>query len=77
MNKTQIQRSIFMIAKDNNISVEEVMKEMENCILEARETAFRDQNQKAMNEWKNTPSEGEIPTVYEFIAYMADLVRKS
>lgn len=60
------------LAKQQGVTVAEVMADIDECINEAIVTIKRNNNQEVMERWKKIPCIGEIPTAVEFVAYLGE-----
>lgn len=76
MDKRKIESArcaLKQIAAKNNTTVEEVRTQIKIAMING--LVSDDPKQKAY--WQSIPCEGEVPTPEEFIAYTADVVRKT
>jgi len=71
----QHRNGIRLVAQKNKVSEEEVIREIENCIREARETAYKERNQNAIRQWERIPARSEVPSAEEFITYIVNRIR--
>ena len=76
MKNRIIQTSIALAAKKHNVTEERVIREIENCILQTWNAIQAENNQELMDQWRKIPSESEIPTAEELIAYVARRVQQ-
>ena len=71
MNNNKIKKSIKTIADKENISENEVRREMKAAIAEGLNSS-----DPAVREmWRNVPCRGETPEPEELIAWLAEQVR--
>ncbi len=64
---SKMKRILKKIAKENNVSVDEVKREIEKSIA----LCYESPNERA----QAVPRENAIPTIEEFITYMASQIR--
>lgn len=63
------------VAKQNGVTVEEVKREMQEAIDAAYNSPYNNDITRAYQD--KIPRKGKVPTVDEFILYMADRTKKS
>lgn len=66
-------RAIERIAKENHSTVEEVRLQIKVAMI----NGLASDEPKIKAYWQSIPCEGDVPTPEEFIAYTADVVRKT
>lgn len=72
MNHTKARKAIHAVALQSGVSVDAVMKEMEEAIEKGR----RCTTPQARKFWSDVPCRGGGPTPVEVIAYLAGLAKK-
>lgn len=70
MDTERIHRALKETARQQGVTEEEVISEIEAAIAEAIVQARRNQDKDILAEWEKIPCEGEFPNVYEIIAYI-------
>jgi len=76
MDKRKIaiaKRAIERIARENHTTVDEVRLQMKIAMM----NGLISEDPKVKAYWQSIPCDGEVPTPEEFIAYTADVVRKT
>lgn len=76
MDLVWARNAIKAVAKQHGVTEEEVIEEIEASIAEARETAYKVKDKRAIAEWEKIPCVGELPTAYEFVDYLGRRVVK-
>lgn len=77
MEHTQAYKALLQVARENGTTLENVIAEIESGIREAIATAKRENNQAALDKWKDIPCAGEYPTAPELITYVGNQVKYS
>ncbi len=77
MDMERAYRVLKEVAKRNGTTVEEVAWEIELGINEAIETATKEKNIVAINEWEKIPCVGNRPNAFELVAYLGEKVLKN
>ena len=75
MENSQAYNALLQVAERNGTSLENVIHEIESSIREAIDTAKRENNQLALNKWKEIPCAGEYPSAVELITYIGAQVK--
>ena len=65
-----IERILEEIAKENGVTAEEVLRDINFALTAAREN----QSPDVKEAWANIPSEGETPSAHEVISHIVGLV---
>lgn len=63
------------VAKMEGISVQEVVRNIEDVIKEAYSTAQKENDLQVLERWKDIPCENEIPTAVELVTYLGDRLK--
>ena len=74
MNQKRIQSSFEMVAQIHDISVEEVIAEIEGYLQEARTAAYQKQNQKSVMLWDRIPQTGETVKAETVLSYIVNQI---
>jgi len=72
MDIIEASMAIYHIAQESGVSVDVIIKEMEDAITEAMENP----DPIIQERWKKIPRRGKKPTALEFVAYMRSIVHK-
>jgi len=72
MNQKQFKKILHQIAADNNVTVEEVRRDMEFAMNEAKNNP----DPTAQAKWAAIPCKGESPTLEEFITHVAGTIKR-
>lgn len=72
MDIRKVRRAVRKVAKRNGVSQEQVLSEIDSAIHAAINTARINKDHSILNRWKAIPREGEIPTAYELLTYLAE-----
>ncbi len=60
------------VAKKEGISVNQVIRDIDDTILEAWFTARRENNQEVLALWREIPCKGKLPTALELVVYLSE-----
>lgn len=70
MNTERAYRALQEVAYKENMTVENVIKEIDLAIAEALKT----EDPRAQALWRSFPWNGKQPTAVEFVAYMSEML---
>lgn len=65
--------ALVELAKQENLPVETVIKDIESAIKEGYESSLAKNNYIALEAWRKIPSAGELPTAIEMVAYLGGI----
>ena len=60
------------VAQMEGISVQQVIRNIDDAIREACSSAKDENNQEVLKRWKEVPCEGELPTALELVVYLGE-----
>ena len=72
MNTKRAYRVLEEIARNNQTTVLEVIRDIEQGINETIDQAIKENNVVVLNAWKQIPCAGERPTATELIVYIGE-----
>lgn len=70
----QAYRALKKVARQKGISVNQVMQDIDDVILEAYTTARKEGNQQVLAAWREIPCKGALPTSLELVSYLANQI---
>ena len=68
-------RALSEVAEQQGITIEEVMRDIEEIIDVTLASIYANKNQKAIALWREIPCKGERPTAIELIRYLEEKIR--
>ena len=67
-------RALTEIARKEGIPVDQVVREIEEAILDAYSSAQKNNDRATLDQWADIPCEGHLPTALELITYLGNKV---
>lgn len=74
MNRKQRRayEALRKVANKEGISVKQVIRDIDDAILEAYFTAQKENNREALALWQGIPRKGKMPTALELVVYLEE-----
>jgi len=76
MESRKARRIIQEMARRHGITEKKAAEDIEASIRKAISNAYKEKNRKVILRWKSIPCRGEIPTAYEFVAFLSEKAAK-
>ena len=76
MKNSRFQKIVEEIARDHGVDSATVLQEMDVAICKGYENAKTANDQNALLLWKMVPCQAEIPTAFELVQYMSQMLNE-
>lgn len=71
-----VEKILRQVARREGVTVAQVRRDINDAIRQAIEISKLENNQHALELWRQVPCKGEIPTPEELIPWIAEYVRR-
>lgn len=77
MKQQTIRRALKTVAKNHQMSREQLTRELDGLIADTLSALSETGNAQALSAWQDIPKEGQVPTAEEVVAYIAQQISKN